>query len=102
MKEFLTLKGGEVDVGGAPEIISVLPLGLVKSQKGDFVVDEESLEAMKAQIAKRGVDVVVDYEHQTLTGERAPAAGWVKDLFLDAGDQGPGRLDAGGQGVPRK
>lgn len=85
MKEYITLKGGEVDVGGAPEIISVLPLGLVKSQKGDFVVDEESLEAMKAQIAKRGVDVVVDYEHQTLTGERAPAAGWVKDLFLDAG-----------------
>ena len=40
---------------------------------------------MKAQIAQRGVDLVVDYEHQTLTGEQAPAAGWVKELFLDDG-----------------
>lgn len=85
MNDFLTLKGGEVDVGGAPEIISVLPLGHVVSQKGEFDVDEESFEAMKAQIAQRGVDLVVDYEHQTLTGERAPAAGWVKELFLDDG-----------------
>lgn len=40
---------------------------------------------MKAQIAQRGVDLVIDYEHQTLTGEQAPAAGWVKELFLDDG-----------------
>lgn len=85
MSKFLTLKGGEVDVGGAPEIISILPLGHVVSQKGEFDVDEESFEAMKAQIAQRGVDLVVDYEHQTLTGERAPAAGWVKELKLEGG-----------------
>ena len=72
MNDFLTLKGGEVDVGGAPEVISVLPFGHVVSQKGEFDVDEESLAAMKEQIAQRGVDLVVDYEHQTLTGERAP------------------------------
>ena len=40
---------------------------------------------MKAQIAERGVDLVVDYEHQTLTGDRAPAAGWVKELFAEDG-----------------
>lgn len=34
MSDFLTLKGGEVDVGGAPEVISVLPFGHVVSQKG--------------------------------------------------------------------
>ena len=85
MNDFLTLKGGEVDVGGAPEIISVLPYGHVVSQKGEFDVDEESLKAMKEQIAQRGVDLVVDYEHQTLTGERAPAAGWVKELFAEDG-----------------
>lgn len=85
MSKFLTLKGGEVDVSGAPEVISILPLGHVVSQKGEFDVDEESFEAMKAQIAQRGVDLVVDYEHQTLTGERAPAAGWVKEIFLDGG-----------------
>ena len=55
------------------------------SQKGEFDVDEESLAAMKEQIAQRGVDLVVDYEHQTLTGERAPAAGWVKELFAEDG-----------------
>ena len=85
MKGFLILKGGEVDVSGAPEVISVLPLGHVVSQKGEFDVDVESFEAMKAQIAQRGVDLVIDYEHQTLAGTRAPAAGWVKEIFLDDG-----------------
>lgn len=85
MSKFLTLKGAEVDVSGAPEIITVLPLGHVNSQKGEFDVDQESYEAMKEQIAQRGVDLVVDYEHQTLSGEQAPAAGWVKELILDAG-----------------
>lgn len=85
MLDFLTLKGNEVDVSGAPETISVLPLGHVVSSKGEFEVDEESFEAMKAQIAQRGVDLVVDYEHQTLGGGQAPAAGWVKELILDDG-----------------
>ena len=85
MSDFRRQKGVEVDVGGAPEVISVLPFGHVVSQKGEFDVDEESLAAMKAQIAERGVDLVVDYEHQTLTGDRAPAAGWVKELFAEDG-----------------
>lgn len=85
MSKILTLKGDQVDVGGAPEIISVLPMGHVISQKGEFDVDESSLESMKRQIAQRGVDLVVDYEHQTLSGERAPAAGWVKELLLEDG-----------------
>lgn len=85
MHDFLTLKSKEMEVGGAPEVISVLPLGHVKSAKGEFDVDGESFSAMKAQIAQRGVDLVVDYEHQTLTGEQAPAAGWVKELFLSDG-----------------
>lgn len=85
MHDFLTLKSGETEVSGAPEVISVLPMGHVTSAKGEFYVDEESFASMKAQIAQRGVDLVVDYEHQTLTGEQAPAAGWVKELFLDDG-----------------
>lgn len=83
MKDFFILKGAEVE--GVPEIISVLPLGHVVSSKGEFNVDEESLREMKAQIAQRGVDVVVDYEHQTLKGVQAPAAGWVKELKLEDG-----------------
>jgi len=86
MKDFIILKGNEVDVSEAPELISVLPLGHVVSSKGEFDVDAESYEAMKQEIAKRGVDLVVDYEHQTLTGDRAPAAGWVKELILREND----------------
>lgn len=63
----------------------MLPLGHVISDKGEFDVDEESLQSMNAQIAKRGVDLVIDYEHQTLNGGRAPAAGWVKALMLKNG-----------------
>ena len=85
MKDFLTLKGANVELTGAPETISVLPLGHVLSSKGDFDVDEESFRAMKDQIAQRGVDLVVDYEHQTLKGCEAPAAGWVKALKLEDG-----------------
>lgn len=85
MKDFFVLKGGDVEVAGAPEIISVLPLGHVVSQKGEFDVDEESFREMKAQIAQRGVDLVIDYEHQTLKGVQAPAAGWVKELVLKDG-----------------
>jgi phage I-like protein len=85
MKGYIILKGGDVEVSGAPEIISVLPLGHVVSSKGEFDVDEESFRQMKAQIAQRGVDLVIDYEHQTLKGVQAPAAGWVKELILKDG-----------------
>ena len=85
MDGFLTLKGGNVELVGAPETIFVLPIGHVVSSKGEFDVDDESYKAMKAQIAKRGVDLVVDYEHQTLKGCEAPAAGWVKELKLEDG-----------------
>lgn len=85
MKGYITLAARDVDVTGAPEVISVLPLGHVISSKGEFDVDEESFRAMKAQIAQRGVDLVVDYEHQTLKGVEAPAAGWVKELKLEDG-----------------
>lgn len=83
MKDIIILKGGNVELEGAPETISVLPIGHVVSSKGEFDVDEESYREMKAQIAKRGVDLVVDYEHQTLKGCEAPAAGWVKELKLE-------------------
>lgn len=85
MKDYIITNGADVEVSGAPETISILPLGHVISSKGDFDVDAESYEAMKKQIAQRGVDVVVDYEHQTLKGVQAPAAGWVKELILTDG-----------------
>lgn len=70
------------EIKDVPSEIELLPLGLVHSRKGSFVVDEESYRLMKDYFLKRGVDVVVDYEHQTLTNAQAPAAGWIKDLVL--------------------
>lgn len=82
----LILKGGTMELSeGVPETIPVLPLGHVVSSKGEFDVDGESFRAMQEQIAERGVDLVVDYEHQTLKGCEAPAAGWVKELKLEDG-----------------
>ena len=66
MKDYFILKGGGMELSGAPETITVLPLGHVVSSKGEFEVDESSFQAMKAQLAQRGVDLVVDYEHQTV------------------------------------
>ena len=57
MDGFLTLKGSNVELVGAPETIFVLPIGHVVSSKGEFDVDDESYKAMKAQIAKRGVEL---------------------------------------------
>jgi phage I-like protein len=65
-----------------PEWIRVLPLGTVElsDHREPFTVDEASLMSMTADFRSRGVDLVIDYEHQSLQGERAPAAGWIKDL----------------------
>ena len=42
MDSFLTLKGSNVELVGAPETIFVLPIGHVVSSKGEFDVDDES------------------------------------------------------------
>lgn len=65
-----------------PEWIRILPLGRVElvDSREPFEVDQESLAAMVQDFQSRGVDLVIDYEHQSLHGERAPAAGWIKHL----------------------
>ena len=65
-----------------PEWIRVLPLGTVElsDHREPFMVDDASLRSMAADFHSRGVDLVIDYEHQSLQGERAPAAGWIKEL----------------------
>ena len=66
----------------APEYIRVLPLGYISSEKGDFLVDSESFRMMKEHMEHRAVDIVIDYEHQTLRDMQAPAGGWIKELVL--------------------
>jgi phage I-like protein len=76
------MAGEKIKGPGLPEWIRVLPRGRVELADGrDAVeVDETALQAMVAAFKSRGVDLVVDYEHQSLKGERAPAAGWIKEL----------------------
>ena len=77
------MKTTSQDKGAAlPEWILLLPLGRVElvDRPEPLEVDPESLAAMVKAFRSRGVDVVIDYEHQSLQGRQAPAAGWVKDL----------------------
>ena len=72
----------KVELAPLPEWIRILPLGKVElsDSREPFEVDADSLSSMAAGFRSRGVDLVIDYEHQSFQGERAPAAGWIKDL----------------------
>lgn len=71
----------EVALDGVPEEIKLLPLGMVHNQKMDFKVDDESCEMIIRQFKGRRLDLVIDYEHQTLENIQAPAGGWIKDIW---------------------
>lgn len=71
----------------APDWVQVLPAGRVESEKGTFLVDAESARLVMEAFRQRGRDLVIDYEHQTLSGAEAPAAGWIVELE-DRGEQG--------------
>lgn len=73
----LTLEMAEL-----PKWLRLLPLGQVALVDGrpPFEVDPESLADLVTTFGARGTDLVIDYEHQSLKGGRAPAAGWIKDM----------------------
>jgi phage I-like protein len=52
-----------------------------------FKVGENDIAAMTNNFDWLGRDLVIDYEHQTLTGDQAPAAGWIKRL-INKGKEG--------------
>lgn len=66
--------------GEVPTEIQVIPAGYHKTPKGAFLCDDESAAMVLAAFAGRQNDMVIDYEHQTLEGCEAPAAGWVKSI----------------------
>lgn len=80
MNGILRCSGLPVEVKEVPEIIRILPIGEVKSRKGDFIVDDESVELIKLYFSGRKVDLVIDYEHQSLDNTQAPAAGWITEI----------------------
>lgn len=82
LKKWMVCAANAAEVDGVPSVVKLLPLGNVKSQKGDFVVDQEAFSAMSDHFRQRALDVVIDYEHQTLEDVQAPAGGWIKDIFI--------------------
>lgn len=72
-------------VDEAPEVIKLLPMGHVSSKRGDFDVDDKSLQLIQAQFKVCKNDLPIDYEHQTLKDVQAPAAGWITEVFKQDG-----------------
>jgi len=48
--------------------------------RSKFSMTPADADAVIAEFSSRGKDMVVDYEHQTLSGKEAPAAGWASSL----------------------
>jgi len=68
----LSAAGGKV-----PEWVQLIPFGQSKTEKGEILLDEAAAQDVLNYYKSRKNDPVVDYEHQTLTGKEAPAAGWL-------------------------
>lgn len=73
--------------GTAPTEFQVIPFGFHKTPKGDFLHDAVSQARVIEEFNKQANDMVCDYEHQTLAGVEAPAAGWIKKL-INKGEEG--------------
>lgn len=81
MEKLMACAAEAAELSGVPSEIKILPLGMVHSQKGDFLVDDESAVLIRKQFKDRKLDLVIDYEHQTLADVQAPAGGWIKDIY---------------------
>lgn len=83
------LRSTEMATEDVPARILIAPWGEVQSTNGDFLVDEQGVQAAIAQFREHGTDLPIDFEHQTLGGAYsspdglAPAAGWIKSLMAE-------------------
>lgn len=82
MKKGILVLTDAINLDGALKRILVVPRGKVESRKGEFLVDELSFKEIYSYYKQRKLDLVIDYEHQTLDNVQAPAAGWIKELYL--------------------
>jgi phage I-like protein len=69
-----------LELSSLPDAFRLFAFGVNKTSKGDFVLDAEGAKSILAARALAGVDLAIDYEHQTFAsldnGKPAPAAGW--------------------------
>ena len=75
-----------------PESFLLLKFGAniyTKDGKEDsFRFDDASADALIAEFNSRSRDLVIDFEHSTLSGNEAPAAGWIDRLEKNAEEIG--------------
>lgn len=82
MEDYIKVISCSNKISGLPEYITILPRGYVSSVKGDFIVDMESFQMINDRMKQRSIDIVIDYEHQSLGNVQAPASGWIKEIVL--------------------
>lgn len=76
----------DLPTGDIPDSLTVIPEGKIDIEGGEAIyMDSEAGQMVVSSFNRRGNDMVVDYEHQTLSNGPAPAAGWIKKLRYIAG-----------------
>ncbi len=76
-----TVLAMSTDGAKVPEVVQLLPFGEHKTDKGMVVLDKAGADmVMEFYKANHKTEPVIDYEHQTLDGVIAPAAGWITAL----------------------
>ncbi|MBN4058747.1 hypothetical protein JYT18_00795, partial [Desulfocapsa sp. AH-315-J15] len=86
--------GLEAGKDSLPEWICLFPEGSVEVEGfGTYLVDRISWELVITRLDRRGVDIVFDYEHQTLEDVKAPAAGWCREWRYTDGIGIEARID---------
>lgn len=83
MKIFSALKTAK-DIGGkAPDEFMIFKFGEIEIEDSKPVLfDKEAAKAVLSHFNTFNHDMVIDYEHQTLGENKAPAAGWCTDLTI--------------------
>lgn len=72
--------------GQLPEWFVFFEEGWIEIEgEGKALVDRQAHEVVAAYFTRRGNDIVIDYEHQTVEGGKAPAAGWIKEFRYTEG-----------------
>jgi len=77
---------------GELKSVQISPDGEVQSTRGMYIMDQAAADAIIAAFEGHKIDLVIDYEHQTLGDTyaapdgKAPAAGWIKSLAYRPGE----------------
>lgn len=63
--------------------IKVAVIGKWKGHSaGAFEISQADLEQMIENFKNRGLSIPIDYEHESLKNQKAPAIGWVDELYI--------------------